>query len=83
MGLITWIVLGLIVGVLAKWLMPGRVPDNWLITILLGIGGAMVGGYLGAFLGIATVTGINVVSIVLSVIGAAILLFVYTRFVKK
>lgn len=83
MGLITWIVLGLIVGVLAKWLMPGRVPDNWLITILLGIGGAMVGGYLGALLGIATVTGINVVSILLSVIGAAILLYVYKLVVKR
>lgn len=83
MGLITWIVLGLIVGVLAKWLMPGRVPDNWLITILLGIGGAMVGGYLGALLGVATVTGINVVSILLSVIGAAILLYVYKLVVKR
>ena len=83
MGLITWIVLGLIVGVLAKWLMPGRVPDNWLITILLGIGGAMVGGYLGALLGVATVTGINVVCILLSVIGAAILLYVYKLVVKR
>ena len=46
MGLITWIALGLVAGLLARWLMPGPDPGGMVITILLGIGGALLGGFL-------------------------------------
>ncbi len=51
MGVIGWIVFGLIVGVIAKLLMPGRDPGGFIITILLGIAGALLGGYIGRALG--------------------------------
>jgi len=47
MGIISWIVLGLIAGVIAKALMPGKDPGGCIITILLGIGGAFIGGWVG------------------------------------
>ena len=46
-NLIYWILLGLAAGALAKFLMPGKDPGGWIITILLGIGGSVVGGFLG------------------------------------
>lgn len=52
MGILGWIVFGLIVGVLAKLLMPGKDPGGFFVTILLGIIGAVVGGFLGRLLGL-------------------------------
>jgi uncharacterized membrane protein YeaQ/YmgE (transglycosylase-associated protein family) len=49
--MIGWILFGLFVGIVAKLLMPGKDPGGFIITILLGIGGALVGGYLGRSLG--------------------------------
>ena len=51
MGIIGWIIFGLIVGAVAKLLMPGRDPGGWIVTILLGIAGALVGGFLGRAVG--------------------------------
>jgi uncharacterized membrane protein YeaQ/YmgE (transglycosylase-associated protein family) len=51
MGVIGWIIFGLIVGIVAKFLMPGRDPGGFVITIVLGIIGALLGGYLGRALG--------------------------------
>lgn len=82
MGIFSWIVMGLIVGALAKFVMPGKDPGGFIITILLGIGGAFVGGYLGSFLGLGSVTGFNLGSLALSV-GGAILLLIGYRFMKK
>lgn len=50
-GILGWIVFGLIVGVVAKLLMPGRDPGGMIVTVLLGIAGAVVGGYIGRSLG--------------------------------
>ena len=52
MSVIGWIIFGLIVGIIAKFLMPGRDPGGYIITTLLGIAGALVGGFLGRFLGL-------------------------------
>jgi uncharacterized membrane protein YeaQ/YmgE (transglycosylase-associated protein family) len=82
MGILSWIVMGLIVGVLAKFIMPGKDPGGFIVTILLGIGGAFIGGFIGSFLGLGTVTGFNVGSFLLAV-GGAILLLVLYRFMKK
>ena len=51
MGIIGWIIFGLIVGAVAKLLMPGRDPGGWIVTILLGMAGALVGGFLGRAVG--------------------------------
>ncbi len=78
MGIIAWIVLGLIAGALAKLLMPGKDGGGWIMTMALGIAGAFVGGFLGAQLGIGGgATGINVGSIVTATAGAFVLLLLY------
>ena len=51
-GLISWILMGLIAGALGKWIMPGKDPGGIIVTILLGIGGALLGGWIGSLLGI-------------------------------
>ena len=79
MGILTWIVLGLIVGALAKWIMPGDDPGGIFITILIGIAGALLGGFLSTALGIGAVTGFNLGSVAIAIVGALILLFGYRR----
>jgi uncharacterized membrane protein YeaQ/YmgE (transglycosylase-associated protein family) len=80
MGILSWILLGLIVGLLAKWIMPGKDPGGVIVTMLLGIAGALVGGAIASFIGLGTVTGINIGSIIIAVLGAILLLVIYRRF---
>jgi len=82
MGIFSWIIMGLIVGVLAKFIMPGKDPGGLIVTILLGIAGAFVGGFLGTALGLGPVTGFNMGSILLATGGAIVLLVLY-RVIKK
>jgi len=82
MGIISLIILGLIAGVLAKLIMPGKDPGGFFITILLGIGGAFLGGFVASVAGIGSVTGLNLGSILIGTLGAVLLLFIY-RQVKK
>ena len=82
MGILSWILMGLIVGVIAKLVMPGPDPGGIFITILLGIGGAFVGGYVGSFLGLGSVTGVNLGSLLLSV-GGAVLILILQRTIRK
>jgi len=79
MGILSWILLGLLVGVLAKWIMPGDDPGGFIITTLLGIAGAVVGGFIASALGIGDFTGFNLGSLVIAVLGSLLLLFVYRR----
>lgn len=82
MGWLAWIIFGLIAGVLAKWLMPGKDPGGFIITILIGIAGAFVGGYLGnMFLGVG-ISGFNFKSMLVAIGGSMLLLFIY-RLIKK
>lgn len=81
MGLLGWIILGLIAGWLAKFFMPiGSI--GVIKTILLGIAGALLGGYISTFFGWGSVTGFNFPSLVISVFGAILLIYIY-RFLKK
>ncbi len=82
MGILSWIILGLVVGGLAKLIMPGRDPGGCLITILLGIAGAVVGGFIGSALGMGTVSGFDLRSLGIATGGALIILAAY-RMVKK
>jgi uncharacterized membrane protein YeaQ/YmgE (transglycosylase-associated protein family) len=78
MGILTWIILGLVAGLLARWLMPGQGPAGLIITILLGIAGAVVGGYIGShFLGFGDISGFDLRSTAIAVGGAILLLFIY------
>jgi len=74
-GIVGWIVFGLIVGVIAKLVMPGRDPGGMIVTVLLGIAGAMVGGFLGRAMGLYGPQ--DVAGMVMSVVGAIVLLFLY------
>ena len=82
MGILSWIVFGLLAGILAKWLMPGRDGGGIIMTMLLGIAGAFVGGWIGTQLGFGSVTGFNLGSFFTAIIGALVLLFLY-RLLKK
>jgi uncharacterized membrane protein YeaQ/YmgE (transglycosylase-associated protein family) len=82
MGFLVWIILGLVVGVIAKLLMPGKDPGGFIITIILGIAGAFVGGFIATKLGIGSVTGFDIRSLLIAVGGAVLLLAIY-RVVKK
>ena len=75
MGFFSWILMGLIVGLLAKWIMPGPDPGGFIMTILLGVAGAFVGGFIGTTVGLGSVTGYNVGSLGLAVAGALLLLW--------
>jgi uncharacterized membrane protein YeaQ/YmgE (transglycosylase-associated protein family) len=82
MGILSWIILGLIAGALAKWLMPGNDGGGWFMTMLLGIAGAFAGGFVGSFVGLGTTGGFSIGSIVTATVGAFILLFVYNKLIK-
>jgi uncharacterized membrane protein YeaQ/YmgE (transglycosylase-associated protein family) len=77
MGVIAWIVLGLIAGAIAKAIMPGRDPGGILVTMLIGIVGAFLGGFLGSMITGTGLTGFSVWSIVLAIVGALLLLWIY------
>jgi uncharacterized membrane protein YeaQ/YmgE (transglycosylase-associated protein family) len=77
MGALSWIVFGFIVGVIAKILHPGKDPGGCLITILLGIGGGVLGGYIGTQMGWGRVAGFDLRSLGLAVLGALLILIAY------
>ncbi|MBM4067915.1 MAG: GlsB/YeaQ/YmgE family stress response membrane protein [Planctomycetes bacterium] len=86
MGIVIWIVLGLIAGLIAQWLMPGKTPGGGglVVTILLGIAGGLVGGFIGTHvLEVGTVDGFNLHSLALAIGGAVLLLFIYNLLKSK
>ena len=83
MGILLWIVFGLIVGVAAKWIMPGRDPGGIIVTIALGIVGAVVGGMISNAVGFGSVSGFDIRSLVVAVGGALLLLTGYRLVVHR
>lgn len=79
MAIISWLILGLVAGALAKWIMPGDDPGGIWVTILIGIVGSFVGGFIGSLVGLGTSGGLNVASILSAAGGALLLLFVYRK----
>ncbi|EDW7722719.1 GlsB/YeaQ/YmgE family stress response membrane protein [Salmonella enterica] len=78
MGIIAWIVFGLIAGVIAKLLMPGRDGGGFILTYILGIVGAVVGGWLATMFGIGgSISGFNLHSFLVAVVGAIVVLVIF------
>ena len=81
MEILSWIVFGLVIGIIAKVLMPGRDPGGFIVTTLLGIAGAMIGGFVGramGFYGQGQSAGW-----IMSILGAVILLSLYRMMVRR
>lgn len=77
MGILSWILFGLIAGALAKLIMPGDDPGGCIVTTLIGIAGALIGGFIGTALGFGTVSGFNLQSFLIAIGGAIVLLLLY------
>ena len=83
MGLIAWIVVGLIAGLLAKLVMPGDDPDGTIVTVLIGMVGALVGGFIVGLLGGTGATGFSIWSILVATLEAIILLALYRLIARR
>jgi uncharacterized membrane protein YeaQ/YmgE (transglycosylase-associated protein family) len=75
MGILAWILFGLVVGIIAKLLMPGRDPGGFIVTILIGIAGAVMGGFIGRAMGLYGEG--DSAGWIVSILGAMLLLFLY------
>src|SRR4029450_9033261 len=75
MGILGWVVFGLVVGAIAKLLMPGRDPGGIIITMVLGIGGALLGGFVGRALGMYSAN--ESAGFIMALVGALFVLLVY------
>lgn len=83
MGIISWMVVGLMAGALAKWIMPGKDPGGIFVTMLIGIAGGMVGGFIGGVIGLGSVSSFGFGALLTATAGAVLLLFIYRQFKKK
>ena len=77
MGILSWILLGLVAGAIAKFLTPGRDPQGCIITMVIGVIGAVIGGYVAKLLGWDGVDGFNLYSILIATGGAVLALIIY------
>jgi uncharacterized membrane protein YeaQ/YmgE (transglycosylase-associated protein family) len=82
MGLVSAIIVGLIVGILARWFYPGPVPMAWWLTILLGIGGSIVGGFVSSLIWRSPDGKFQPAGWIMSILGAMVLLYAWINFVK-
>jgi uncharacterized membrane protein YeaQ/YmgE (transglycosylase-associated protein family) len=84
MGWLSWIIMGLICGSLAKWIMPGKDPGGFFMTMVIGIAGGVIGGYISNALGMGAIDSIfSIVDIAFATGGAVLLLFVYRQIKGK
>ena len=81
MGILTWILFGLVVGIIAKLLMPGRDPGGFIVTILLGIAGALLGGFIGRAMGFYGEG--DAAGWIVSILGAIVLLAIYRMMARR
>ncbi|MCI0442785.1 GlsB/YeaQ/YmgE family stress response membrane protein [bacterium] len=79
MGILSWILFGLIAGALGKWIMPGDDPGGIIVTILIGILGAVVGGFIGSLIGFGGISGFDFRSLIIAIVGALLCLFIYRK----
>ena len=81
MGILSWILFGLVVGIIAKLLMPGRDPGGFIVTILLGIAGALLGGFVGQAMGLYGPG--ESAGWIMSILGAIVLLVLYRMMARR
>lgn len=79
MGIISWVVFGLVAGIFAKFLMPGDDPGGFIKTTGLGIIGALVGGFIGTRIGFGDVSGFNLRSFAIAIAGSLLVLWGYRK----
>lgn len=77
MGLLSWILFGLIAGALAKLLIPGKDPGGCIITVIIGIVGALLGGFIATWLGFGGISGFDLRSLLIAIVGSILLLIIY------
>lgn len=83
MGVLSWIIFGLIAGAIAKWIRPGNDPQGCLVTIIIGIIGAFLGGWIGTLIGWGDISGFNIKSFILAIVGGVIALWLFAMITKK
>ena len=83
MGIVSWIVVGLIAGWLAKMISAGSEPGGLVMTLLIGVVGAIVGGIIANALGYAGTSGINLYSILIATLGAVVFLWLWKTFSRR
>ena len=81
MGILSWILFGLVVGIIAKLLMPGRDPGGFIVTILLGVAGALLGGFVGRAMGFYGES--EGAGWIMSILGAILLLVLYRVMARR
>lgn len=79
MGILSWIVFGLIAGALAKMVMPGDDPGGLIVTALIGVAGSFVGGFVGSLVGLGSTGSFSIGSMITAILGAILLLFIYRK----
>lgn len=77
MGLLSWILFGLIAGALAKFVMPGSDPGGCVLTIVIGVVGALLGGFIATWLGFGGISGFDLRSLVIAILGSIVLLAIW------
>lgn len=82
MGFFSWIIFGLIAGIIAKWIMPGKDGGGFIMTIILGIVGAVVGGFIGKLIGLGPVDSFSIGNFIIAIVGAIIVLWIYRKVAK-
>lgn len=80
MGILSWIVLGILAGAFAKFLIPGNNDAGLIATMVLGIVGAFVGAWIGSVIGFGSITGLNGKSILTATFGAFLILYLFKKF---
>lgn len=77
MGILSWVLFGLIAGALAKMIMPGRDPGGCILTIVIGVVGALLGGFIATAMGFGGIAGFDLRSLIIAILGAILLLAIY------
>lgn len=77
MGLISWIVFGLLAGLVAKLIVPGKDPGGCIVTVIIGVVGALVGGFIATALGFGGISGFDWRSLFIAILGAVLLLILW------